>query len=57
MEGANLKFILNLAGVGLWVQSADVVVYGSEFTDWDGCVSTQAGFKDGVVDKNILLLG
>lgn len=36
----SLKLIFDLAGVGLRVQSADVVVNGSEFTHWDCCVST-----------------
>lgn len=51
-----LELIFNLAGVGLRVQSADVVVNGSELTHRDGSVPTQTGLQDGVVDKHILLL-
>lgn len=53
---AYLELIFNLAGVGLGVQSADVVVDGSELTHWDGCVPTQTGLQDGVVNKHVLLL-
>lgn len=53
---AHLELIFDLAGVGLWVQPADVVVNGSELTHWYGCVSTQTCFQDGIVNKHILLL-
>lgn len=42
--GFYLKFIFYLAGICLWIQSADVVINGSEFTNWDGRVATKAGF-------------
>lgn len=35
-----LELIFNLTGVGLWVQSADIVVYSSELTYWYGCIPT-----------------
>lgn len=37
---AHLELIFDLAGVGLWVQSADVVINGSELAHWYGCVPT-----------------
>jgi len=53
---SHLKLIFNLAGVGLRVQSADVVVDGSEFTHWDSRVPTQTRFQNGIMHKHILLL-
>ncbi len=53
---AHLKLIFDLAGVGLRVQSADVVVDGSEFTHWDSRVPTQTCFQNGIMHKHILLL-
>lgn len=37
---SHLELVFNLAGVGLWVQSADVVVNGSELTHGYGCIPT-----------------
>lgn len=53
---SHLKLVFDLTGVGLRVQSADVVVNGSELTHWDRCVPTQTRFQDGVMHKHILLL-
>jgi len=53
---SHLKLIFNLAGVGLRVQSADVVVDGSEFTHWDSRVPTQTRFQNCIMHKHILLL-
>lgn len=51
-----LELIFNLAGVGLGVQSADVVVNGSKLTHWDGSIPTQTGLQDRVMNKHILFL-
>lgn len=51
-----LKFVFDLAGVGLGVQPADVVIERAELAHGDGGVATQACFQDGVVHKYILLL-
>ncbi len=56
VQTAHLKLIFDLAGVGLRVQSADVVVDGSEFTHWDSRVPTQTCFQNGIMHKHILLL-
>lgn len=45
-----------MAGVGLGVQPADVVVERAELTHGDGGVAAEAGFQDGIVHKHILLL-
>lgn len=54
--GSYLKFILDLAGVGLRVQPADVVVERAELTHRYSCVATEASFQDGIMYKHILLL-
>lgn len=51
-----LKLIFYLAGIGLWIQSADVVIYGSELTDWNGRVATETRLQNGIMDKHVLLL-
>lgn len=51
-----LKFIFDLAGVGLGVQPADVVVEGAELAHRDGSIATEACFQDGIMHKHILLL-
>lgn len=51
-----LKFVFDLAGVGLGVQPADVVVERAELTHGDGGVAAEACFQDGVVHKHVLLL-
>ena len=51
-----LKFVFDLAGVGLGVQPADVVVEGAELAHRDGCVATETRFQDGVVHEHILFL-
>ena len=51
-----LKFIFDLAGVGLGVQPADVVVEGAELAHRDGRVATETRFQDGVVHEHILFL-
>lgn len=51
-----LELVFDLAGVGLGVQPADVVVDGSELTHWDGGVPTQTRLQDGVVNKHVLFL-
>lgn len=51
-----LKFIFDLAGVGLGVQPADIVVERAELAHWDGCVATEACFQNGVMYEHVLLL-
>lgn len=51
-----LKFIFDLAGVGLGVQPADVVVERAELAHGNGCVAAEARFQDGVMHKHVLLL-
>lgn len=51
-----LKLVFYLAGIGLWIQSTDVVIYGSELTDWNGCVATETCLQNGIMDKHVLLL-
>lgn len=51
-----LELIFNLAGVCLRVQSADVIVNGSELTHWNGCISTQTCLQDSIMNKHILFL-
>lgn len=51
-----LKFVFDLAGVGLGVQPADVVVERAELTHGDGGIAAEACFQDGIVHKHVLLL-
>lgn len=51
-----LKFVFDLAGVGLGVQPADIVVERAELAYRDGRVAAETRFQDGVVHKHILLL-
>lgn len=51
-----LKFVFDLAGVGLGVQPADIVVERAELTHGDGGVATEACLQDGVVHEHVLLL-
>lgn len=51
-----LKFVFDLAGVGLGVQPADIVVEGAELAHGDGGVAAEARFQDGVVHEHVLLL-
>lgn len=53
---AYLELIFNLAGVGLRIQSADVIVNGSELTHWNGCIPTQTCLQDSIMNKHILFL-
>lgn len=51
-----LKFIFDLAGVGLGVQPADVVIEGAELAHRDGRVAAETRFQDGVVHEHVLFL-
>lgn len=51
-----LKFVFDLAGVGLGVQPADIVVERAELAHRDGGVATEARFQDGVMHKHVLFL-
>lgn len=51
-----LKLVLDLAGVGLRVQPADVVVERAELAHGDGGVAAEARFQDGVMHEHVLLL-
>lgn len=51
-----LKLIFYLAGIGLWIYPADVVIYGSELTNWNGRVAAETRLQNGIMDKHILFL-
>lgn len=51
-----LKLIFYLAGIGLWIYPADVVIYGSELTNWNGRVAAETRLQNGIMDKYILFL-
>lgn len=51
-----LKFVFDLAGVGLRVQPADTVVERAELAHGDGGVATETRFQDGVMHEHVLLL-
>lgn len=51
-----LKFVFDLAGVGLGVQPADVVVERAELAHGDGGVAAEACLQDGIMHEHVLLL-
>lgn len=53
---SHLKFVFDLAGVGLRVQPADIVVERAELAHGDGGVAAEAGLQDGVMHEHVLLL-
>jgi len=40
----------------MWIYPADVVIYGSELTNWNGRVAAETRLQNGIMDKYILFL-